>query len=53
MKSVMKVRPVVALNPKRVWSVSPSLTCVSRAFEQPWEEDFGKPERIVTALDIA
>lgn len=21
-------------------------------FEQPWEEDFGKPERIVTALDI-
>ncbi|MEO9373734.1 hypothetical protein ABI428_38855, partial [Pseudomonas aeruginosa] len=20
--------------------------------EQPWEEDFGKPERIVTALDI-
>jgi phosphoribosylformylglycinamidine synthase len=21
-------------------------------FEQPWEEDFGKPDRIVTALDI-
>ena len=21
-------------------------------FEQPWEQDFGKPERIVTALDI-
>ncbi|WP_254555384.1 hypothetical protein, partial [Salmonella enterica] len=21
-------------------------------FEQPWEEDFGKPELIVTALDI-
>jgi len=21
-------------------------------FEQPWESDFGKPERIVTALDI-
>ncbi len=20
-------------------------------FEQPWEEDFGKPERIVTALE--
>ena len=20
--------------------------------EQPWEEDFGKPDRIVTALDI-
>lgn len=30
-KSVMKVRPVVALNQKRVWSVSLSLTCVSRA----------------------
>ncbi len=30
--------------------------CVSNlripGFEQPWEEDFGKPERIVTALDI-
>ncbi len=41
----------VAQSRKLVWLVSPYPTCEFPA-EQPWEEDFGKPERIVTALDI-
>lgn len=47
----MKVPPGAARSRKRVWLVSPFPTC-EFGFEQPWEEDFGKPERIVTALDI-
>ncbi|XPE65569.1 hypothetical protein ACNKHR_20540 [Shigella flexneri] len=51
MKSAMKVPPGVAQSRKRVWLVLHFQPANSR-FEQPWEEDCGKPERIVTALDI-
>ena len=51
-KSAMKVPPGAGAKPKAGlvgFSVS---NLRIPGFEQPWEEDFGKPERIVTALDI-
>ncbi len=50
-KFVMKAPPGVARNQKPGWWASVSNLRIP-GFEQPWEEDFGKPERIVTALDI-
>ncbi len=48
-KSAMKVPPG-AQSRKRVRLVLSNLAIPG--FEQPWKKDFGKPERIVTALDI-
>ncbi len=47
-----KVQPVVAPSPRLA---SPAFTVSNLqipGFEQPWEVPYGKPERIVTALDI-
>mgnify|MGYP002227811336 CR=1 FL=1 len=51
-KSAMKVPPDVAQSRKLVWFGFSVSNLRIPASNMPWEEDFGKPERIVTALDI-
>ena len=48
----MRAQPVVVQNRKPGWWVSPSPTCVFPALNSRGKKDFGKPDRIVTALDI-
>lgn len=42
----MKVQRAVVLNRKQAWSVFSVSNLRIPGFEQPWEEDFGKPDRI-------
>ncbi|MDY1814863.1 hypothetical protein RKK42_22445 [Klebsiella pneumoniae] len=45
----MKAPPAAARSRKRAWWASRFPNLRIPGFEQPWEEDFGKPDRIVTA----